>query len=79
MSDFSYQADAQGFMIFYKSNPLGGAGIIGKYKGRRRRAQIESYREQALACIRELESGRGSGHLLEALDEIKAEEVICED
>jgi hypothetical protein len=71
---FSYEADAEGYMIFWNGKPLGGAGIIGKYRGRKRKAQIAEYAKQAQACIRGLESGRGRKDMREVLEEIKAEE-----
>lgn len=64
---FTYEADAEGYMIFYKGNPLGGAGIIGKYRGRKRKEQVEENIVQAGRTIAALKDGRGRKDMLDKL------------
>ena len=69
MSEFTYKANSSGYMIFYNGHPLGGAGIIGKYKGRNALQQAESYAKQAKKIISSLQNGNGPKHMLEKLAE----------
>lgn len=55
--DFGYIATAEGYMLQYKGHDIGGAGIIGKYRGSRKRAQILEYSRIAEAEINRILSG----------------------
>lgn len=62
-SDFDFSADAQGYMIRYKGQNIGGASIQGKYKGKRPFSQIKDYIERAEEDINQLVSGHGSNYM----------------
>jgi hypothetical protein len=57
--DFTAEVTAQGYRILYKGKPLGGASILGKYKGRKRAEQVQEYSETAQQEIDALVSGGG--------------------
>lgn len=69
---FSYTVSSTGYMIQFKGKNIGGAGIIGKYKGRGRakQVQIQSYKEQAERDIDELCNGRGQKRYRDILNSI---------
>ena len=64
---FTYEANSSGYMVFYNGHPLGGAGIIGKYKGRNAHQQASSHAGQAKLIISSLQNGNGPKHMLEKL------------
>lgn len=72
--NFTYEATAKGYRVFYKGKPLGGVGIMGEYQGRKASEQQLSYAKQAARAISELERGHGPKHMLETLAKYKAEE-----
>ena len=72
--NFTYEANAEGYQIFWNDKPLGGAGIIGKYRGKKHKEQVASYGEQARACVEKLKSGAGPQHMLDTLSKYRAEE-----
>lgn len=69
--NFTYVVNAEGYQIFWNDKPLGGAGIIGKYRGKKRKEQVASYGEQARACIEKLKRGSGPKHMQDALEYYK--------
>ena len=60
---FTYTADANGYMLFYKGQPLGGVGVkLPRSKPlhwKHARANAKENNEQAKREIAELESGAG--------------------
>lgn len=77
--DFKIEANAQGYRILYKGHSIGGAGILGQFKGRGRarrpfptRAieQAHDYREQAQKEIAELMAGRGQARFRQEITRI---------
>ena len=67
-TDITYSYDTRGYMMYYKGNPIGGAGIAKSAKGCR--ANLKLFREQAAATKRELLLGRGSKYMLDEIAEI---------
>lgn len=81
--DFSFIADAQGYMIQYKGQNIGGASILSKYKGvgrpprgfaSRAMQQAQENKTNAQTVIRSLILGNGPAHMLLSIDKIDAEE-----
>lgn len=70
--DFRFTYSAEGYMIEYKGKTIGGAGIIGKYKGRgrSREQQINSYKEEAEREIRSIINGNGQKRFYEVINKI---------
>jgi len=72
--DFSYSYNSRGYMIFYKTKPIGGAGILPDARGPRGRQvqkQLDEYRHEADITIRDIMNGRMSERqrkLIEAID-----------
>jgi len=69
-SDFSTQVNAEGYQILYKGQKIGGAGIVGKFKGRGRMQQIKDYSEMAERDICYLLEGSGYGYMIENITRI---------
>lgn len=73
-SDFGKNINAEGYQITYKGQSIGGAGIIGKYKGRGkgRINQMRDYAETAEREISHLINGNGMPRYYEVIDKINA-------
>lgn len=71
-SDFGKNVNAEGYQITYKGQNIGGAGIMGKFKGRGRAQQIKDYSDMAERDITSLISGSGQPYLYDAIDKINA-------
>lgn len=73
-SDFGKNVNAEGYQITYKGQKIGGAGIIGKFKGRgnSRIAQMRDYAEMAEREISHLVNGNGMPRYYEAIDKINS-------
>lgn len=69
--DFTYIVTAEGYMLKYKGHNIGGAGIIGKYRGKRKQAQILEYSRIAETEIDKILSGN-LGHYEKAISYIDA-------
>ena len=71
-ADSSYTANTRGYMIAYKSQNIGGAGIQGKFKGRGKavQQQIESYKHQAQATIENIMQGMGAPYMMKEIAKI---------
>lgn len=67
-SDISYSYDTRGYMMYYKGQPIGGAGILKSAKGCR--SNLKLFREQAAAEKRNLLAGRGSPLMMKYIREI---------
>jgi hypothetical protein len=81
--DFSFRADAQGYMIQYKGQNIGGAGILGKYKGAgraprgfasRAQQQAQEYTRQAESEIHSLVIGVGQARFRTVINEIDSDQ-----
>lgn len=74
-NDFSFTYNARGYMVIYKGKNIGGAGIVGQYKGRGRAVakQLSEYREQAERTISQLCNGIGHSYMFENIKKINAE------
>ena len=72
--ELTYVAQATGYMVYYLNQPIGGAGILGKYKGRgkARRQQIHEYGESAKRDIDSLLIGRGPVFMISAIQKIQS-------
>lgn len=73
-TDITYSYDTRGYMMYYKGEPIGGAGILKSAKGCR--ANLKLFREQAAATKRELLSGRGSKYMLDEIAKIDKKETL---
>lgn len=73
-NDFSFTYNARGYMIIYKGKNIGGAGIVGQYKGRGRAVakQMEAYREQAERTVSQLCNGIGSKFMIDNIKKINS-------
>ena len=70
--DFHATINAEGYMIFYKNNPIGGAGIIGKFKGRTaRKKQTTDNAVIAEIEIMRLVEGTGQKRFYEQINKIE--------
>jgi hypothetical protein len=74
-ADFTHEATAEGYMILYKGRKLGGASILGKYKGRRRWAQVQEHAATAKREIDALTAGGGQARFRAVIAKIDAGEV----
>ncbi len=74
-SDFGKEVTAEGFQIIYKGQKIGGAGTMGKFKGRGRAQQIKDYADTAEREISLLIQGSGYPFMYEAIDKINSEPV----
>ena len=59
-ADFTYSADAYGYMIVYKGKEIGGVGTDGRPAKHWRHARADSkmFNENAKQCIRDLLAGK---------------------
>lgn len=72
--DFTAEVNAEGYMIKYKGQTLGGAGIIGKSKsrGEARMGDLKNYRETADREMDNLANGIGRPDMLETIKTINS-------
>jgi len=70
--DFDYEANSRGYMIKYKGENVGGASIMGPYKGRGKAIydQISDNVSCAKSTIRSLLEGRGCKYMIDRIKEI---------
>lgn len=75
--DFSAKITSDGYMLFYKGSPIGGAGVRTSDRDPRRRraaaikqADIRMYTECAERDIDALAAGRGESRYSEIIDKI---------
>lgn len=69
-ADFGKKVNASGYQITYKGHNIGGAGIMGKFKGRGASKQIQDYSDMAERDISALIQGYGYPHMHDAIDKI---------
>lgn len=67
--DFGYSYDYYGYMIYYKKQPIGGAGTIRK-EGRRNKADLAHYKHLAEVTIRDILDGRIAPFMLKEIEKI---------
>ena len=72
--DITYSYDTRGYMMYYKGEPIGGAGILKSAKGCR--ANLNLFKEQAAATKRQLLSGRGDKYMLDEIAKIDKEKDL---
>lgn len=71
--DIHYSYDTRGYMMYYKGQPIGGAGIDKYAKGSR--GNLRLFRESAEVTKRELVRGGGSQYMKDCILKIdQAEE-----
>lgn len=70
LSDFGYEANAEGYQLLYRGKKIGGAGIVGKYKGRKRQEQTLEYVNSAKRDISLIVSGKCPKHYEGAINRI---------
>lgn len=70
--DFTYSANAEGYMIKYKGQNIGGARILGKFKGRGRSVAIQrnDYARNAENEIENIVNGYIHSHYQSAIEKI---------
>jgi len=68
-SDFSVTVTAEGYMISYKGNKIGGASIIGKSKsrGKARQEDIKMYNDASGREVENLCRGVGRKDMIESI------------
>ena len=71
--DFTYSATAEGYMLKYKGQNIGGASILGKYRGNQREKQIREYAEDARRELKSLLLGSGQARFTTAIEQIDAD------
>lgn len=75
---FTYSADANGYMIFYRGKPIGGAGVkLPREKPlhwKHARANVKENGEQARRSIAELNTGNGEARFRAVMQRIDAED-----
>lgn len=70
-SRLSFKADARGYMITYKGQNLGGAGVMNKPKHwRHQQKNIQQFTEHARMEIRDIKAGRVIPRYAEMIEEI---------
>ena len=75
--DFNFTYNHRGYMIQYKNQNIGGAGIHKNAKGSRGRAAAsdrEYYKEDAERTIQNLISGKGRQYIRENIEKIDIKE-----
>lgn len=72
--DFTFKSDADGYMIYYKYHPIGGAGVkLPREKPlhwRHRNADLRNNRKYAQVTIDSILDGRIDKHMKQAIDKI---------
>ena len=72
-NDIHYTYNTRGYMMYYKDQPIGGAGIDKYAKGCR--SNLSLFKEAAAATKRDLLAGRGSKYMMDCIREIEQTEV----
>lgn len=70
--DVHYEYDTRGYMLYYKDQPLGGAGISKYAKGCR--SNLKLFKDSAEIEKRNLLNGRGRPDMLEIIERINKED-----
>ncbi len=73
--DFTYEATANGYMIFYRNQPIGGAGVGPRTKPlhwRHARQNVKDFAESAQQSIDALLAGRGEPRFLGSIANYRA-------
>jgi hypothetical protein len=74
--DLTYQANADGYMLYYKGKPIGGAGVNlpreNPLRGNQGRENLKMFGQNARDAIAALKSGRGEKRFLDAMAQIDA-------
>lgn len=73
-NDITYSYNSRGYMMYYKEQPIGGAGIDKSSKGSR--ANIELFHQQAKLTKNRLLQGYGNKYMLEKIEKIKSQCMI---
>lgn len=71
--DFSYTCDSQGYMLYYRNKPLGGAGSLPSAKPRHwrhKRADVQMYKESAEHDIDRLVNGSGEKRFMDIIKKV---------
>ena len=66
--DLHYEYSSRGYMLYYKGEPIGGAGISKRARGHR--GNVNMFRDLAKAEKQAILSGRGSKYMLANIKEI---------
>lgn len=71
-NDFTVNTTRNGYMIMYKGQPIGGAGIIGQSKASGRAAvkQVHVYNKMAQQTIENIINGNGPEHMKKVIERI---------
>ena len=72
-SDIHYEYDTRGYMLYYKGQAIGGAGIDKHAKGSR--ANLKLFRDCAESTKRSILSGRIDSYMRKRIEEIDSEVV----
>lgn len=71
MSDLTYTANANGYMLYYKGKPIGGAGVVlprdRPLRGNQARNNMCNFAEDARMEIHALDAGRGQQRFRDAM------------
>ena len=74
--NFTYSATAEGYMLKYKGQNIGGASILGKYRGNQREKQSREYAEDARRELKSLLLGSGQARFKTAIEQIDADAAL---
>lgn len=69
--DLSYRYNHRGYMMLYKGQPIGGAGILSHIKKRNTRQNRDFFKEQAELTKRDIMLGRISQWTAQRIEEIE--------
>ena len=69
--DIHYEYNSRGYMMFYKGNPIGGAGISKEAKGHR--SNVKLFREYAQSTKGRICAGYIDRFMLEEIERIDSE------
>lgn len=76
---FSYEVDPDGYMLFYKGKPIGGAGVqlprVRPLHWRPAQANVRDFRRNARQEIEAIKQGKGETRFIENITRIDLEEV----
>lgn len=64
-----YEYDTRGYMLYYKSKPIGGVGIAKSAKGCKQNLKL--FREQAELAKRSIINGYGEKRYIDEIDRIE--------
>jgi hypothetical protein len=76
---YTFKSDAYGYMLYYKGQPIGGAGTLERKPKhwRHRQADVKMHADSARREIAQLEAGYGQKRLRDAVNAIDRKETMA--